>query len=127
MKCMKFTRQMVTVFDAADMAAESAFWAAVLGGMAEQTDDDWTRVYDAQGERRIAVQLAPDHVAPEWPDGAPQQAHVDLYVEDLKAAHEEVIALGARLLQAAPDLDAAQGFQVYADPAGHPFCLCWGS
>ncbi|MDX6224799.1 MAG: hypothetical protein QOJ92_97 [Frankiales bacterium] len=118
---------MVTVFDAADMAAESAFWAAVLGGRAEQTDDDWTRVYDAQGERRIAVQLAPDHVAPEWPDGAPQQAHVDLYVEDLKAAHEEVVALGARLLQAATDLDAAQGFQVYADPAGHPFCLCWGS
>ena len=22
-------------------------------------------------------------------------------------------------------LDAPEG-QVYADPAGHPFCLCWG-
>ena len=25
----------------------------------------------------------------------------------------------------ADDLDAAHGFIVYADPAGHPFCLCW--
>jgi len=21
--------------------------------------------------------------------------------------------------------DSADNFQVYADPAGHPFCLCW--
>ncbi|HWE63967.1 MAG TPA: VOC family protein [Chloroflexota bacterium] len=34
--------------------------------------------------------------------------------------------LGARLLKAADDPTAAEGFQVYADPAGHPFCLCWG-
>lgn len=37
----------------------------------------------------------------------------------------EVLSLGAELLQAAGDLDAKSGFQVYADPAGHPFCLCW--
>jgi hypothetical protein len=37
-----------------------------------------------------------------------------------------VTALGARLLKPADDLGAAEGFQVYADPAGHPFCLCWG-
>jgi hypothetical protein len=37
-----------------------------------------------------------------------------------------VIGLGARLLKAADDPNAEQGFQVYADPAGHPFCLCWG-
>jgi hypothetical protein len=29
-------------------------------------------------------------------------------------------------LQAADDLTAAEGHQVYADPAGHPFCLGWG-
>jgi hypothetical protein len=32
--------------------------------------------------------------------------------------------LGARLLQPADDPEAAQVFQAYADPAGHPFCLC---
>jgi hypothetical protein len=33
--------------------------------------------------------------------------------------------LGGRLLKAADDPAAASGAQVYADPAGHPFCLCW--
>jgi len=42
----------------------------------------------------------------------------------------ELLAAGAALagralLQAAEDLSATSGFQVYADPAGHPFCLCW--
>jgi hypothetical protein len=30
------------------------------------------------------------------------------------------------MLQPADDLDAPNGLQVYADPAGHPLCLCWG-
>jgi len=33
--------------------------------------------------------------------------------------------LGARLLQAG-DLESDEGHQVYADPAGHPFCIGWG-
>jgi Glyoxalase-like domain len=37
-------------------------------------------------------------------------------------AHE-VIALGANLLK--PADGPADDFQVYADPAGHPFCICW--
>ena len=77
------------------------------------------------GEPRLAIQLALNHVAPEWPDGTPQQMHLDLYVTDVKAAHDEVISLGATLLKPADDIAANEGFQVYADPAGHPFCLCW--
>jgi catechol 2,3-dioxygenase-like lactoylglutathione lyase family enzyme len=121
---MRITRQIV-VFDAADMAAESAFWAAVLGGtvVVDEQEDDWHSVV-VDGEWRVGVQLAPDHVPPDWPDGTPQQIHLDLHVDDVRAAHDEVLALGATLLQAA-DLDAAEGWQVYADPAGHPFCLCW--
>ncbi len=58
--------------------------------------------------------------------GTPQQQlHLDLWVDDLKAAHEKAISLGARLLKPADDPEAAEVFQVYADPAGHPFCLCW--
>lgn len=44
----------------------------------------------------------------------------------MTSAHDEAMALGARLLLAAEDLDATEGYQVYADPAGHPFCLGWG-
>lgn len=123
MATMRITRQ-ITVFDAADMAAESAFWAGLTGGTVE-ADDDWHMIM-VDGAPRLGVQLAPDHVPPQWPDGAPQQLHLDVYVDDIRAAHEEAMALGARLLQLAPDLGAADGFQVYADPAGHPFCLCWG-
>jgi predicted enzyme related to lactoylglutathione lyase len=78
------------------------------------------------GQPRVGVQLAPDHIAPEWPDGTPQQQiHLDLWVEDFQAAHEEVAALGATVLKTAADSESADNFQVYADPAGHPFCLCW--
>jgi predicted enzyme related to lactoylglutathione lyase len=117
------TRHQIVVFDAADLAAESSFWAGLLGGTVEE-DDDWHMIY-VDGEPRMGVQLAPDHVPPRWPDGTPQQIHLDLYVEDVKAAHDEAMSLGARLLKAAGDIEAADGFQVYADPAGHPFCLCW--
>ena len=51
------------------------------------------------GEWRLGIQLAPDHTPPEWPDGTPQQLHLDLWIDDLEAAHEEATALGARLLQ----------------------------
>ena len=121
---MDMVRQVI-VFDAADLHAESAFWAGILGGHVFK-DDDWHSVIDAAGEWRIGVQLAPNHVPPDWPDGNPQQVHLDLHVDDPRAAHQEAIALGARLLQPAPDLNAAEGHQVYADPAGHPFCIGWG-
>ncbi len=121
---VKFKRQIV-VFDAADMAGESAFWASMLGGEVE-ADDDWHSVSDADGAWRMGVQLAPNHVKPDWPDGTPeQQVHLDLYVEDIQSAHAEAVALGATVLKPV-DLTTDSGFQVYADPAGHPFCLVWG-
>lgn len=122
---MEITRQVV-VFDAADLEAESTFWAGVLGGTV-YPEDTWHSVVDAAGEWRIGVQLAPDHVKPDWPDGSPgQQVHIDLHVDDPAAAHAEVMALGATLLQPAETFDTAEGYQVYGDPAGHPFCIGWG-
>jgi hypothetical protein len=120
---MNITRQIV-VFDAADLSAESTFWAGVLGGHVD-AEDDWHSVSDSEGVWRIGVQLAPGHVAPDWPDGSPeQQIHLDVWVDDPEVAHAEVMSLGARPLQEAV-LTAMDGFQVYADPAGHPFCICW--
>lgn len=121
---MDITREII-VFDAADLHDESAFWAGVLGGHVV-AEDDWHSVVDAQGRWRMGIQLAPNHIPPEWPDGAPQQVHLDLHVDDPRTAHADVMSLGARLLQAADDLDADEGHQVYADPAGHPFCIGWG-
>lgn len=120
-------RHQLVVFDAADIAAESAFWAGVLGGVVDSSEADWHTVRVA-GEPRVAVQLAPDHVAPDWPGGSPpQQVHLDLWVEVLQAAHDELVGLGARVLKhsATPGPGDDSNFQVYADPAGHPFCVCW--
>jgi predicted enzyme related to lactoylglutathione lyase len=122
---VNITRQII-VFDAADIAAESTFWAAVFGGRVERSDDDWHDVVDAQGRWIIGVQLAPNHTPPVWPDGVPQQIHVDLHVDDAAAAEREVIDLGARVLQRSDNPEGEAGFHVYADPAGHPFCICWG-
>jgi predicted enzyme related to lactoylglutathione lyase len=113
----------VVVFDAKELGAESSFWAGILGGTVD-ADDDWHMVL-VDGNPRVGVQLAPNHTPPEWPDGNSQQMHLDLWVDDIEAAHEEVVALGAKLLKPATESDSADNFQVYADPAGHPFCLCW--
>ncbi|MET8997818.1 VOC family protein [Amycolatopsis sp. NPDC004169] len=120
---MRIMHQVVT-FDAADLAAESRFWAGVLGGEVDE-DGDWHMVL-VDGAPRIGVQFAPDHVAPEWPDGpVKQQIHLDLWVEDFAEAHEQVMALGAQVLKPAAGSTSGDDFQVYSDPAGHPFCLCW--
>jgi catechol 2,3-dioxygenase-like lactoylglutathione lyase family enzyme len=122
---MKINRQVI-VFDAADLDAESAFWAGLLGGTVV-ADETWHSVV-VDGEWRLGIQLAPNHVPPQWPDGVQQQQmHLDLHVDDLQAAHEQAIALGARLLKPASkpadNPDGDEMYAVYADPAGHPFCL----
>lgn len=121
---MRINHQVVT-FDAADLTAESRFWAGMLGGTVD-AEDDWHMVF-VDGKPRVGVQLAPNHVPPEWPHGTPQQVHLDLWVDDPKAAHDEALSLGAKLLQPAEDTTAesSDDYQVYADPAGHPFCICW--
>jgi len=116
----------VVVFDAADLAAESSFWAGLLGGTVD-AEHDWHMVM-VDGAPKVGVQLAPNHVPPHWPDGGPpQQIHLDLWVDDPRCAHELVISLGATVLRRASGDNKNEDFQVYADPAGHPFCLCWSN
>jgi hypothetical protein len=61
-----------------------------------------------------------------WPDGpVPQQLHLDATLPtkaDLDAQHDWALALGARLLQDRSN-DPGEPLRVYADPAGHPFCI----
>ncbi len=116
-------KHQVVVFDAVDLEAESSFWAGVLEGVVDR-DDDWHMVV-VDGEPRVGVQLAPDHVAPDWPEGVQQQIHLDLWVDDIEDSHARVTELGATLLKPVDEGASDDSFQVYADPAGHPFCLCW--
>ena len=116
----------VVVFDAADIAGVSAFWAALLDGVVIDDDPRFHCVTDNQGNWILGIQHAPDHVAPQWPDGQAQQVHVDFHTTDPVAAHARALELGATVLQDAEDLEADEGYRVYADPAGHPFCMGWG-
>jgi hypothetical protein len=112
------------ILDAANLETESTFWSELLGGTVERSE--MHHVIRAPGQPIVAIQHAPGHVQPVWPDGVPQQIHLDLAVDDIRGSHDLALHLGARSLgQEVPDFDAPSGFHVYADPAGHPFCLCW--
>lgn len=122
---MRIERRVV-VFDAADVEAESSFWAGLLGGEVYR-DDDWHSIV-VDDEWVMGVQRAPNHVAPEWPGGPQQQqVHLDLHVDDLEEAGRLAVGLGGRELQAArrpaDNPDGDEMFAVYASPAGHPFCF----
>jgi catechol 2,3-dioxygenase-like lactoylglutathione lyase family enzyme len=102
------------VIDCLDPAALAAFYSVLLGLPITYRSDDWVVVAADDTSSGLAFQLAPDHQAPTWPGhGIPQQVHLDIMVEDVPAAMPLVRALGAAELAPA----------VFADPAGHPFCL----
>jgi catechol 2,3-dioxygenase-like lactoylglutathione lyase family enzyme len=103
------------VLDCPDPAPLATFYSALLGLPVTYRDDSWVVVAASDTSAGLAFQLAPGHQPPTWPDPAvPQQLHLDIMVEDLAAARSQVLALGA--VELGRD-------NVYADPAGHPFCL----
>lgn len=120
---MKVTQQ-IFVIDAANVDDVSAFWAGVFGGEVVKDEEDGWHIVLVDGEWKLAVQPVPHHVPPSWADGQ-QQIHLDMKVDDIAAAHDEVIALGGAVLQRRGEASDAEGYWVFADPAGHPFCLFW--
>lgn len=116
------------VLDCQDPLALARFYARVLG-VAEpeppsDPDERWVDI--TAGPVTLSFQRAEGHVPPSWPDGAPQQAHIDFEVAEFGPAHDHVVALGAVPLDPTGPVGTEGGreFRVYADPAGHPFCLC---
>ena len=114
------------VLDCSDVKHLAQFYASIVGGAVNQpdprwgVDDDWATLHTAGG-MVLAFQRVADHQPPQWPDPArPQQVHLDLEVEDLDDAQQKVMDLGASLLDAG---ESTRSWRVFADPAGHPFCL----
>ena len=105
--------------DCPDAGALAAFYAGITGGTVTFHDDRWATM-KAPGVR-IDFQQAAGYQPPAWPDPASSmQMHLDFYVDDPDAAEARVLAAGATKYDAQP----GDHFRVYADPAGHPFCLC---
>jgi hypothetical protein len=111
------------IIDAADVAAESAFWHRLLGGSITRTPTH--HFIQAPGLPVLVVQSAPGHMAPNWPDGPSQQMHLVFGVDDLAAADRTATGAGATRLRPTDDVtpETRTGSRVYASPAGHPFCL----
>jgi hypothetical protein len=114
------------VLDCPDVLELAQFYRALLGGDVNRPDsrwslgDGWATLHTDSGAV-LAFQRAEDYQPPRWLDPAgPQQFHLDLGVEDLDQAQEQVLNLGATLLDAGDD---ERSWRIYADPAGHPFCL----
>ncbi|MFI0506048.1 VOC family protein [Streptomyces albogriseolus] len=115
------------VLDCPDPSELAVFYAAVAGGTPVAEDDDWVVLQIPSGPR-LSFQRAPGLTPPAWPsaDHDSQQFHLDFDAggtwEEVDAAEAKVLALGARVLDR--EDDRTKDFRVYADPAGHPFCLC---
>jgi catechol-2,3-dioxygenase len=106
------------VIDAPDIAGLADFYAGLAGWTRSHTSDDWITLTTDDGWH-VSLQLAPDHVRPQWPSQThPQQAHLDLRVPDLEAGTAKAVALGAT------PLNRNETWYTLADPAGHPFDLC---
>jgi catechol 2,3-dioxygenase-like lactoylglutathione lyase family enzyme len=103
------------IVDCPEPGTSARFWSAVLGLPITHDDHDFVVVSADTTTSGIAFQRSPDNRPATWPDPAvPQQMHHDVMVDDLATATEAVLLLGATRLP---------GDHVFADPAGHPFCL----
>jgi catechol 2,3-dioxygenase-like lactoylglutathione lyase family enzyme len=105
--------------DCPDAGRLAAFYAEITGGKVTFLNESWATVDGPGG--RIDFQTAPGYTPPTWPDpSSSMQMHLDFYVDDLAAAGARVLAAGATRYDFQPN---SQHCLVYADPAGHPFCL----
>jgi catechol 2,3-dioxygenase-like lactoylglutathione lyase family enzyme len=135
---MVLPRILQTVLDTEDPRGLAEFYRVLLGltyrpgderppaGEPDPRGEDWLVLVDDGGARALAFQRVETLPRPTWPDGAhPQMLHLDTAVPtaaDLQEQHVRALGLGATLLFDRFD-DPEEPLYVYADPAGHPFCI----
>lgn len=104
----------VVQIDCPDAAALARFYMGLLDVPGEQTSRDAWLIGRDDRLPRLGFRQVERYQPPRWKDRAfPQQIHLDIYVDDPTVAEQ----LGAT------PLPEGGGWDVYADPAGHPFCL----
>jgi len=107
-------------FETADPSPVASFWARVLGTTTRIVDtDDQVVIGVPNAGLTLGFIRLEDFRSPTWPEPTyPQQVHLDIPVYDGNVAAELMGELGAVRLPSSGSCPA------YADPAGHPFCLC---
>jgi hypothetical protein len=130
-----------TVLDTTDPRRLAEFYRRLFGlryrpgdeppgpGQPDPKGQDWLVLKSQVNGVALAFQKVAELLEATWPDGPiPQQLHLDTTVPtaaDLDVQHDRALALGARLL-ADRSADPEEPLRVYADPAGHPFCIFVG-
>ena len=117
-------RLTAAVLGTPDTRGLARFYQRLLGWPIRDDEDDWATLRPADGGTGLSFQLETDHVPPVWPSESGRQQmqiHLDLQVDDLAAAAEVAEEAGARRIGGYDD--PHELVRVYADPAGHPFCL----
>ncbi len=117
-------RLTAAVLGTPDPRGLARFYQRLLGWPIRDDEPGWATLRPAGGGTGLSFQLEADHVPPVWPPepGTQQmQLHLDLEVDDLDAACALAEAAGARRLGGYDSPEEV--VRVYADPAGHPFCL----
>ena len=103
--------------DAPDAVGLARFYASLMG--MEVTYEGPEGAMISGDGKSVMFQQVVKFTPPRWPDpSAPQQAHLDILVEDLDAGEARAVELGATRLP-----NTEKHFRVFADPVGHPFCL----
>ncbi|HET9649594.1 MAG TPA: VOC family protein [Microlunatus sp.] len=130
-----YPRILQVVLDTTDVRTLAEFYRRLFGleyrpGDEPPADKDWLVLRDPRGRGpQIAFQQTKGVRPSSWPDDdVPQMLHLDSSVEstdELERQRERAVALGATIRLDRTD-DPDEPLYVFADPAGHPFCIFVG-
>ncbi|MFE0191624.1 VOC family protein [Streptomyces sp. NPDC058989] len=118
---LKFTD---VILDCPDPWKLAEFYAELLSWEinTDISTEDWVNLRNDGVE--LSFQRVENYQQPSWPGQEhPQGFHLDFEVDEFEPEHHRVIKLGATFQKSFVG-ESGYGWQVYLDPAGHPFCLC---
>jgi hypothetical protein len=134
----EFPTLVQVVLDSTDTRGLAEFYRQLLGyvyrrgdeppppGQPDPNGQDWLVIQHPSGAPRVAFQQVAELPKSTWPThDIPQQLHLDLSVptiEQFDAQHQRALELGATMIYDRSH-DPQEPLHVYADPAGHPFCI----
>lgn len=110
------------VVDVNDLGEGERFWTAVLGLEVEFSawEGQFSRI-GRKGSGSILLQLVPEKKT-----DLKNRAHIDLTVENVERAINEVLGLGGSVIKEPAifsETDPLLEWAVMADPSGNEFCL----
>lgn len=102
--------------DCADPEAQAAFYGALLDREVVWREGPWVVVGRRhEGEPHLVFQRVTD------PTPGKSRTHIDAHTDDLDAATERALSLGAT--RGEDVAEYGMTWRVMADPEGNPFCL----